>query len=175
MRRAQKCLAIAAFLVVGWMGASSHAEAIAPPTDVGEKVPGAERLEGRLLAPCCFAQTLDIHGSEIASTLRHEIRSRLKAGETADVIEASLVARYGEKMRAVPDRVPLDKMGGIGWFGVALAAGFIGLVLWRWRQRGVAQAADLTGPGETPKKSGSEGSEASDDQLESELHRLDDN
>jgi cytochrome c-type biogenesis protein CcmH len=117
---------------------------------------------------------LDIHGSDIATQLRHEIRSRLKAGESPDAIEASLVARYGEKMRAVPDRVPLDKMGGIGWLGVALAAGFIGLVLWRWRQRGVAHASGLAGPGEMPRKSGSEASEASDDQLESELHRLDD-
>src|ERR1700690_4185349 len=117
MRRVRMCLAIAAFLVIGWMGASSHAETTAPPTDIGEKVPGAERLEGRLLAPCCWAQTLDIHGSDIATSLRREIRTRLKAGESADAIEASLVARYGEKMRAVPDRVPLDTMGGIGWFG----------------------------------------------------------
>jgi cytochrome c-type biogenesis protein CcmH len=143
--------------------------------DDGEKVPGAERLEGRLLAPCCWAQTLDIHGSDIATQLRHEIRSRLKTGESADAIEASLVARYGEKMRAVPDRVPLDKMGGIGWLGVALAAGFIGIVLWRWRQRGATQPPEPAGPGEISKKSKGEAAEASDEQLESELHRLDDN
>ncbi len=175
MRRVRRCLAIAVFLVGGWVSASSHAETDAPAADIGEKVPGAERLEGRLLAPCCWAQTLDIHGSDIATALRREIRSRLKAGESGDAIEASLVARYGERIRAVPDGVPLDKMGGIGWLGVALAAGFIGIVLWRWRQRGVAQASEQAGPGEMPRKSKSEVSEASDEQLESELHRLDDN
>src|SRR5512140_1121487 len=98
---------------------------------IGEKVPGAERLEGRLLAPCCWAQTLDIHGSEIANTLRREIRTRLKAGESPDAIEQSLVARYGERIRAVPDGVPLNTMGTLGWLGVAASAGFLTYVLWR--------------------------------------------
>ena len=143
-----------------------------PNVDVGEKVPGAERLEGRLLAPCCWAQTLDIHGSEIANALRKEIRARLKAGETADAVEASLVARYGEKIRAVPDRVPLDKMGGLGWLGVASAAGLIGMVLWRWRQRG--QASE-TGAFKGSHRASDKEAAASDERLDSELKRLDDN
>src|SRR5262245_9645491 len=59
-----------------------------PPEDLSDYVPGAARLEGRLLAPCCWIQTLDVHGSEVAVGLRTEIRHRLRAGESAGAIEA---------------------------------------------------------------------------------------
>jgi len=167
-------VAVAVLMGLAWISLGAGAETSTPVADLGEKVPGAERLEGRLLAPCCWAQTLDIHGSEIANALRREIRTRLKAGESADAIEASLVARYGERLRAVPDRVPLDKMGGIGWLGVALAAGLVGVVLWRWRKRGLEFDGESPGRGVPPGRTNQTSSEASDDRLESELHRLDD-
>lgn len=173
MRRLRLCLAVAVLAGLAWISPAANAETTTPIADMGEKVPGAERLEGRLLAPCCWAQTLDIHGSEIANALRREIRTRLKAGESAEAIEASLVARFGERLRAVPDRVPLDKMGGMGWLGVALAAGFIGVVLWRWRKRGLAFDGESPGKGEAPGKPNPASREASDDRLDSELHRLD--
>ena len=173
MRRLHQIVATAAFATLSWVGGEAFAENTAPVADVGEKVPGAERLEGRLLAPCCWAQTLDIHGSEIANALRREIRTRLKMGESADSIEASLVARYGERIRAVPDRVPLNEMGGLGWLGVAAAAAFIGVVLWRWRQRGAAYAASSSGKGDSSTNSDTPSPEASDERLDLELHRLD--
>ena len=70
----------------------SHAGAPAPSAiDDAEYVPGAKRLEQRLLAPCCWdtsKQTLDVHDSPIAIDLRREIKRRLKAGETPDAVEA---------------------------------------------------------------------------------------
>src|SRR5258708_33287899 len=73
-----------------------------PASEAGEDlegyVPGAARLEGRIMAPCCWMQTIDIHGSEVAYDLRREIRQRLKSGEASDAIEASLVQRYGPKI-----------------------------------------------------------------------------
>jgi cytochrome c-type biogenesis protein CcmH len=66
------------------------------------RVPGARELEGKLIAPCCWTQTLDIHDSPIAEQLRAEISQRLKRGEPAATIEDDLAARYGEKIRAVP-------------------------------------------------------------------------
>lgn len=107
-----------------------------PPTEEGvdlqSYVPGAARLEGRIIAPCCWNQTIDIHGSEPAYELRREIRQRLKAGESADAIEASLVQRYGSKILAVPDSSPL---GGVATvlavaFGGAGVAGYYMLKRW---------------------------------------------
>jgi cytochrome c-type biogenesis protein CcmH len=59
-------------------------------------------LEGRLRAPCCDLQTLDVHESPIAVELRAEIHRRLAGGESAEAIENDLVERYGESIRAAP-------------------------------------------------------------------------
>ncbi|HMJ15590.1 MAG TPA: hypothetical protein VK524_29440, partial [Polyangiaceae bacterium] len=88
---AMKALALSAalFLAVSAAGPvraqdMSHGHA---PTELTDEVigfvPGADRLEGRIRAPCCWNQTLDIHSSEIASALKREIRTRLRKGESA--------------------------------------------------------------------------------------------
>jgi cytochrome c-type biogenesis protein CcmH len=148
----------------------SSAQKGAQASDIVENVPGAERLEGRLLAPCCWAQTLDIHGSEIANSLRREIRTRLKAGEQPEAIEQSLVARYGERMRAVPDRVPLDMMGSLGWLGAAVSASFLAYVLWQWRKRSIVGQVSSNGRSAEEQES----VQASDERLDSELRRIHD-
>jgi len=60
-------------------------------------------LEQRLLAPCCWRQTLDDHESPVASKLRAEIHERLAADEPVASIERDLVERYGERIRALPE------------------------------------------------------------------------
>ncbi|MGN6108576.1 MAG: cytochrome c-type biogenesis protein [Kofleriaceae bacterium] len=66
--------------------------------------PAPERvLERRLIAPCCWRQTLEDHESPVATSLRAEIRARLAAGEPAAAIELDLVGRYGERVRALPE------------------------------------------------------------------------
>ncbi len=42
-----------------------------------------------------------MHESDLAGSLRREVRARLHAGEPASAIEDDLVARYGERIRAV--------------------------------------------------------------------------
>ncbi len=54
------------------------------------------------MAPCCWQQTLDVHESEITPGLRREITERLRSGESSEAIEADFVARYGERILAVP-------------------------------------------------------------------------
>ena len=68
----------------------------------------AARVERRLLAPCCWNQTLDIHESDLATSLRSEIRQRVARGESPEAIERDMVSRYGERVRAAPaQRDPL--------------------------------------------------------------------
>lgn len=55
-----------------------------------------------MLAPCCWRQPLRDHESELASQLRQELRARLAAGESSSALEADLVERYGERIRALP-------------------------------------------------------------------------
>lgn len=109
--------------------------------DLQEYVEGASRLEGRIIAPCCWNQTIDIHGSEPSYQLRREIRRRLKAGESADAIEASFVQRYGQKILAVPDSSPLGSLAtllAIGFGAAGVAAYFM---LKRWTRAGAAGRA----------------------------------
>ncbi len=133
-------------------------------------VPGASRLEGRIRAPCCWNQTIDIHGSEIANELRREIRRRLKNGESPDAIEHSLVDRYGERILAVPPGSALKSVAiflSLGMAGAGVAGFFM---LRRWRDRGKAHSA----PKEKTKGKATEASSELDARLDAELKALDD-
>ena len=135
--------------LVGSLGTTTlgHADAVprhvdaTPNASFNEYVPGAARLEGRLLAPCCWdtsRQTLDIHGSPIANELRMEIRRRLKAVETPDAVEADLVRRYTTKILAVPPDNPLPNMGTVLSIGLLGAGALAARMLWRWRKKAPA-------------------------------------
>ncbi len=90
--------------------------------DDGAFVQGEKSVEARLLAPCCWNGTLDVHESDLARDLRHEIRARLRAGESVDQVEESLVARYGERARATPKNERIGLLLGAGVGGVLVAA-----------------------------------------------------
>jgi cytochrome c-type biogenesis protein CcmH len=118
--------------------ATAWAEPEAPNAANFDKfVPGAAELEGRIIAPCCWTQTIDIHGSEISTQLRQEIRARLSHGESADSIEHSLIDRYGPKIMAVPPGSHLGNAGGL----IALTLAFAGIgavvLLRRWQHRSI--------------------------------------
>jgi cytochrome c-type biogenesis protein CcmH len=98
---------------------------------------GEVTVERRLLAPCCWNQTLDVHESDLASTLRHEIRARLHAGEAQSAIEDDLAARYGEKIRAVErGRDPGGAMPFLVGFGALFMGASLVTLLRRWRRVG---------------------------------------
>jgi cytochrome c-type biogenesis protein CcmH len=132
-------------------------------------VPGASALEGRILAPCCWNQTIDIHGSEISNNLRRDIRRRLKAGESPDTIQASLVAQYGDRILAVPPGSPLKSIASLLALGLigAGAAGFF--MLKRWRDRGTEHAKrEVSANAQSPNDA------KLDARLDAELKALDD-
>jgi cytochrome c-type biogenesis protein CcmH len=132
-----------------------------------DHVPGAAALEGKIIAPCCWNQTIDIHGSEVSTQLRVEIRNRLKAGETTEAIEASLVQRYGQKVIAVPQGSQLGTTGVMLAIAMGAAGVFAFSLLRRWRDR-VAPPP--------PKREGEEPAAATpalDRRLDAELAALD--
>lgn len=133
----------------------------------------AKQLEGRLLAPCCYLQTLDIHESESAGDLRDEIVARVAAGESAEAIEDSFVERYGERVRAVPKgstargRITLA-------LGALAALSLVGLVIAvrRWVSGGASPeslpAAAIDAPSEATDEA------TLDQRLDEELRDLED-
>jgi cytochrome c-type biogenesis protein CcmH len=142
---------------------------VAPEDDYAEdiqgNVPGASAIEGRLMAPCCWTQTIDIHDSEIALSMRHEIRRRLRNGESADAIQASFVERYGPKIMAVQPNSQLKNV----FIGLSVVMGGAGvaaaMMLGRWRK----QTKNARGP-DTQR---SEVRDKWDDELDKELADLD--
>ena len=129
------------------------------------RVAGARELEGRLIAPCCWTQTLDIHDSPIAEQLRAELSQRLSAGEPAANIEDDFAARYGEAIRAVPrgedPRMALPLIVGGAMALAMMWLAWLGLG-WLKRSRSVATAG------------AADGGEAYDKQLDDELQHLSD-
>lgn len=101
--------------------------------DVG---PDPREVYDRLIAPCCWNQTLDIHDSELATKLRVEIAERLQQGELPTAIEDDMAARFGERIRAVPRaRDPRQTMA-LSMVG-AMVMSLLGLLLLarRWLKR----------------------------------------
>ncbi len=94
------------------------------------------------MAPCCWTQTIDIHDSPIALSMRHEIRRRLRNGESAEVIQASFVDRYGPKIMAVQESSQLKNV----FIGLSVVMGGAGIaaamMIGRWRK----QSAPDDGP-----------------------------
>lgn len=99
----------------------------------GALSPSALALEATLLAPCCFGGTLDVHDSDIARDLRAEIERRVHGGETTESIERDLVSRYGDRMRAMPNRGLFTAMMDLAIAGAVAAAGSVALLALRWR------------------------------------------
>lgn len=108
------------------VAATTLALAFASPVMAETPAPGEAALQGRLIAPCCWNQTLDIHESEVATELRAEIHARLSRGEKATVIEDDLARRFGERIRAVP---PGRDVRGDLSIGLGIAALLVGGLL----------------------------------------------
>lgn len=121
-------------------------------------------LQGRLVAPCCWNQTLDIHDSELARDLRLEVRVRLAAGEAAGAIEDDFAARFGDRVRAVPrGKDPRTMVPIAVGIGLLLSAAGIVMLLRRWLATGEQELAQLA-PAPT-------GRDAYDDKLDEALAR----
>jgi cytochrome c-type biogenesis protein CcmH len=133
-------------------------------------VPGAAVLEGKILAPCCWNQTIDIHGSEPSMALRREIRKRLRAGESEEAITASLVERYGAKILAVPPGSPLKSVAAVMAIGMGGAGILAFAMLKRWRTRGNAPA----GKKKVDETDATDSDAKLDARLDAELKALDD-
>lgn len=135
-----------------------------------EPAVSATYVEGRLLAPCCWNQTLDVHESELATSLRAEVAARVAAGESAVAIEDDFVARYGERIRAIPRGAePRVSVGLISLLvGLGALASMV-LALRRWVRRAPAPSAERA-EHSAPTTTGS----AYDARLDEELRALDD-
>ena len=150
-------LALAMLLLFGMMPARA---AELTPQQEGQ----AKRIEGELIAPCCWTQTVRDHQSAIADQMRAEIRTMLAGGSTEAQIISTYKDRYGQAILAAPDK---KGFGLLAYLlpAAAVAVALVALVLMarRWRSPGAPRAPVVAGsPGaETP--------HALHDQMEAEV------
>jgi cytochrome c-type biogenesis protein CcmH len=122
----------------------------------------AQAIFGRVMSPYCPGQLLARCPSPAADALRDAIRRDLRAGRTAEAIEADLYRRFGDGVRAIP---PARGTGVIVWAtpAVLLAAGGLVYVRWLRRCRPTVTPDDALATGPLP--------DALVDRLEDELAR----
>jgi len=83
----------------------------APPAAQAQVVSPQElALQKRLMAPCCWAGTIDNHESQVASEMKAEIHARLAGGDAPEAILATFVGRYGQRVMAEPPARGLDAL-----------------------------------------------------------------
>jgi cytochrome c-type biogenesis protein CcmH len=111
---------------------------------LAEAQAGAKALESRLYAPCCYGGTLDVHESDLARDLRKEIETRLAGGESADVIQADFVERYGARVIAASSDRPIELMQLAVLAAIVIACAFVGRMVVRWRRTAVARVEPST-------------------------------
>lgn len=137
-------IAALALTFVSPAAATAHATTMGAPENT--PAPGERALLGRLVAPCCWQQTLDVHTGPMADALRAESRKRLWAGETAEQVEAAFVARFGPRVRGVPQDNPIVGVSlGIGVLSL-LVAGSLFIAIRRWRRAGQTEPSPSPNP-----------------------------
>lgn len=142
---------------------TSETSVFAQPRDDRARV-----VTSRLLAPCCYQQTLDVHESPLATELREEVGARLRAGQTPAQIEARLVSRYGERVRAVPrDHDPRGYVLALVAVAMAVAAAMLLRATRRWSRSVAAPAVPRDARPDVAR-------DALDDRLDDELRALED-
>lgn len=139
--------------LIGWLVALAAVWA-APPAIAQDTLPPAPYAYRQLADPAkeaeaselmhtlrcvtCQGQSIADSDAAMAGDMRHLVRSRIAAGESAEQVRAWLVARYGDYISYQPS------ISGVTWplYAVPLLlAAVAGLVVWRRVARGSAEAA----------------------------------
>ena len=103
------------------------------------------QVQQMLIAPCCYTQSIDVHMSAIAETMRQEVSEMVLRRVGKQKIFDHYKAIYGERILMVPDGRMGQVVSAVPRSIFALASGILFLVLRKVHQRKVlvATGADL--------------------------------
>jgi cytochrome c-type biogenesis protein CcmH len=107
----------------------------------------ARKIEGKLMAPCCWSSPVSQHQSEAATRIKAGIREQLAAGKTEQQILDFYVAEYGERILASPRPSGFNLLAWVlpALFPIAGAA-----VIWLFVRRSLSSRAAASLAEETP-------------------------
>lgn len=147
--RGRACFLAALLLALGaTVGAPSFAQNRLPPAPYAYeqlkdpvKEARAKALMDELRCLVCQGQSIADSDAPLAGDMRHEVRSKIAAGESPDAIKQWLVARYGNWVSYDP---PFDAATAFLWLGP-----FLFLLLGGWLAFGrFRRDGDEAGEGE---------------------------
>jgi cytochrome c-type biogenesis protein CcmH len=109
----------------------------------------AEKIEGKLMSPCCMTNTVAVHESGASYKIRREIREMLAAGRTEAEIIDVYVEEHGPQILAIPEAKGFSLATYL--FPVVfliLAGGGLAIAFRKWRKtdRDVALTAEPAAP-----------------------------
>jgi len=99
----------------------------------------AKALMEELRCLVCQGQSIADSDAPLAGDMRHEVRSKIAAGESPDAIKAWLVARYGNWVTYDP---PFDGATALLWLGPLLFLAIGGWLAFGRFRRGDGDAED---------------------------------
>ena len=99
------------------------------------------RVEDRLLAPCCYSQSVAEHMSPVAEQMRQEITEMVAAGESEPAIINHYKTMYGERILIIPSGETGRILFTLPALGVVLGAALLFLFLRGALKRKVNAAA----------------------------------
>jgi cytochrome c-type biogenesis protein CcmH len=83
-----------------------------------------QKVEKRLLAPCCYTQSIAEHGSDISVQMRSEVIEMVSDGKSEQEIVEHYRSIYGDRILIVPDGVT-----GKILFGLPVAISILGCLV----------------------------------------------
>jgi cytochrome c-type biogenesis protein CcmH len=92
----------------------------------------AANLKQRLMAPCCWQESLARHESPLANELKAEIRQAIAAGKSDAQIEAAFIQRFGRRILVEPEGVQGRILTIVPVLVLVFGAIWVGWLLRRW-------------------------------------------
>ena len=135
------CVVLAATALAPALALADDPHAISQQSSALPEHPEERAVFARLVAPCCWNQTLEAHQGSAPDSLRAEIRQRLHAGETREAIEKDFVARYGPAVIASSHSTSLSAAALVVIAFAIIAGVALIFMVRRWLRRSRAQAA----------------------------------
>jgi len=107
-----------------------RAQAALPPLTHAQKAL-IRKIEGRVMAPCCYTQTILDHDSQVAVDMRDEVTALVASGKSEEEIITYYRTKYGETILVVPDGVQGHLLTFLPMTGFLVATGVLCLFIRR--------------------------------------------
>jgi len=133
----------AAFLAMAMAGVFAFPVTAETPA---EQKARAQRIQDAVLAPCCYAEPVSRHQSEVAVKMRIEIAKWVEEGKTDQEILDTYVQQYGSKVLVDPRTIPGWWTPWVPWLVAIFAIGLGFWLLRRWRAKALTAALHSPGP-----------------------------